>query len=71
MIQNSFKFIPGIGDKTEKMLWAASVFTWDDLSKGANKLKIGEDKRVRIEGNIPHASTLRHISNYWRQTSEI
>ena len=31
------------------------VFTWLD----------------EILNHIPHASTLRHISNYWRQTFEI
>ena len=63
MIQNSFQFIPGIGDKTEKMLWAAGVFTWDDLSKGANKLKIGEDKRVRIEEYLEKARTALSLRN--------
>jgi predicted flap endonuclease-1-like 5' DNA nuclease len=38
MIRSSFIFIRGIGDKTEKVLWAAGVFTWDDLSATKNRL---------------------------------
>jgi uncharacterized protein YprB with RNaseH-like and TPR domain/predicted nuclease with RNAse H fold len=55
MIRSSFSFIPGIGDKTEKMLWAAGVFTWDDLSERKNRLQIGKDKRVRIEEYLEKA----------------
>lgn len=55
MIQNSFKFIPGIGDKTEKILWANGVFTWDDLNKATNRLRISEDKRAKIEEHVEKA----------------
>lgn len=78
MIRSSFSFIPGIGDKTEKMLWAAGVFTWDDLSKRKNRLQIGKDKRVRIEEYLEKANRAlcqrdatffaEHLSSkdYWR-----
>ncbi len=33
MIKNSFIFIPGIGEKTEKYLWRKDIFTWRDLER--------------------------------------
>jgi len=49
MIQSSFSFIPGIGNKTEKMLWGRGIFTWDELGKRINRIRIGKDTRAKIE----------------------
>ena len=49
MIRRSFSFIPGIGDKTEKMLWAAAVFTWDDLSETKTRFPNDLKTSVSIE----------------------
>ena len=78
MIRSSFSFIPGVGHKTESMLWAAGVFTWDDLSERKDRLQVGRDKRVRIEEYLEKASRAldqrnatffaEHLSSkdYWR-----
>ncbi len=47
MIQNSFIFIPGIGEKTEENLWRKSILTWEDLKK-SNFLKFNRTKRKII-----------------------
>lgn len=31
MLRNSFIFIPGVGEKTERSLWNNGIYTWDDL----------------------------------------
>jgi len=36
MIQHTFSFLPGIGDKREKRLWKSGLLTWDDFLSAAS-----------------------------------
>ena len=82
VIRSSFTFIPGIGNKTEKMLWTAGIFTWNDLVNRVDTLGVGKSKRLRIEEYVEKADTAlsrrdasffaEHLSSkdYWRICGE-
>lgn len=42
MLKNTFLFIPGIGEKTEKRLWNNGILFWEDLKKHTKNEKIKE-----------------------------
>lgn len=60
MIRSSFQFIQGIGAKTERNLWAAGIYTWDDLKTKIGRSSLG--KRGR-EAAISHLSQAEKALN--------
>ena len=78
MITNTFIFIPGVGEKTEKYLWRDGISTWDDLE---SKISLSHINRVKnriikdylqavrkslSKGNVSFFA--RHLAQqqYWR-----
>lgn len=47
MIRSTFSFIPGIGEKSEELLWRKGISTWNDL-KRAKYLSASNGTRAKI-----------------------
>jgi len=45
MIQNSFSFLQGIGEKTEQKLWARGIVSWDDFLATSSPADMGREKK--------------------------
>ncbi len=49
VLASSFSFIPGVGSKTEELLWHNGVFTWDDAINLLEVARITRSKKDVIE----------------------
>ena len=49
VLASSFSFIPGVGSKTEELLWHNGVFTWDDAINLLEVSRITRSKKDVIE----------------------
>ena len=49
VLASSFSFIPGVGSKTEELLWHNGVFTWDDAINLLEVVRITRSKKDVIE----------------------
>ena len=48
-LASSFSFIPGVGSKTEELLWLKGIFTWDDAISMLDVTGITRSKKDVIE----------------------
>ena len=48
-LTSSFAFIPGVGSKTEELLWHDGIFTWDDAINLLDVARITRSKKGVIE----------------------
>ncbi len=56
VLESSFAFVPGVGSKTEELLWNAGIFTWDDAKGKLDSVRIGSSKRDLIRGYLTEAT---------------
>lgn len=79
MIRNTFCHIPGVGMRTERVLWELGVHSWDDFGQAdALRLPLGQKRihlftshldlsRVRLEQHDPHFfADLLPSDQHWR-----
>lgn len=55
MIKSTFIFVPGIGEKTEEILWKKSILTWYDLKERTHIIGLSKAKRRIIEDYLDRA----------------
>jgi len=61
MLENTFCHIPGIGEKTERSLWASGVLSWRDAG-GSARWPLSADKRKTLN-EVAGASAARLAAN--------
>ncbi len=61
MLKNTFQHIPGIGKKTEEIIWEAGVKCWDDIN-GESHANLPNKTVMRIKQSIYESN--KHISKY-------
>jgi len=78
MIQNTFIFIPGIGEKGEEQFWKGGILTWEELQnsisingpkKAKNKIILDYLEKAKIainEFDISFFSKTLPQKDYWR-----
>lgn len=67
MLRSSFIHVPGVGSKTERMLWAHGVRSWEDFEVFRPKLPLAEDKKDRIAVHLQEsrAALERHDISFF------
>jgi uncharacterized protein YprB with RNaseH-like and TPR domain/predicted nuclease with RNAse H fold len=82
MIGNTFILIPGIGQKTEEILWRKGILTWNTLLQKTNFINIGGSRKRIIHDYLSRATKalcekegkfftpLLPPSEYWRLYTE-
>ncbi len=53
MLQNTFLHVPGIGPKTERILWKSGLLTWDDVLDGIEKSVLPPTRAKRLAHVLP------------------
>lgn len=78
MLRNSFLFIPGIGEKTEREMWNQGFVSWDDVLATPRPAPTNGISAEEVEGHLSRAEQAlneRHVSyfasnlpsnEYWR-----
>jgi uncharacterized protein YprB with RNaseH-like and TPR domain/predicted nuclease with RNAse H fold len=49
MLKSTFLHIPGVGLKTEKMIWERKIYSWDDFVEKSKKVGISGSATARIK----------------------
>jgi uncharacterized protein YprB with RNaseH-like and TPR domain/predicted nuclease with RNAse H fold len=57
MLKNTFSFIPGVGEQTERQLWRNGVVTWDDLQQHPNEISHDRVSTSAIQKYLSDAKT--------------
>lgn len=49
MLKSTFLHIPGVGSKTEKVIWERAIYSWDDFLEKSKKVGISGSTATRIK----------------------
>lgn len=78
MLKNTFTFIPGIGEQTERQLWRNGVVTWEDLQQHPQEIShdrvstsaiqkyLSDAERALAEEDAEFFTEKLPQSEYWR-----
>jgi uncharacterized protein YprB with RNaseH-like and TPR domain/predicted nuclease with RNAse H fold len=78
MLKNTFTFIPGVGEQTERQLWRNGVVTWDDLQQHPKEISharvstsviqkyLSDAKKALGENNATYFTEKLPQNKYWR-----
>ena len=69
MIKSTFIFIPGIGKKTEELLWKKGILTWNDLKDRGHIIGLSRNKRMLITDYLDRAENAlyKHDASFFAE----
>ena len=58
MLRQTFLFLPGVSERTEKRLWSLGIATWDHLLEASALPGVSRERLSFWKARIRHAETL-------------
>ncbi len=55
MIENTFLFLPGVGEKTEQKIWQQGITNWNEFLETSNVKGLGDGRKVHADEQIVKA----------------